>query len=140
MSLPTITFFRVRDPKTKIRIICQQVEEAFKQERRILIATPNEEAAKYIDRLLWRVPEESFLPHQIEKGPNQSWIAITTTDTHNWNQASILLNLCAEISPIYDQFEAIHELLDETHPEKYQQSQKKWAEYESKKLQVKERA
>ena len=90
-----VTFYRVKNNSAKIQLICRKAQEAFQYERRLLISVPNIEAAHYIDALLWKFPEESFMPHVIAETETQEWIAITSQEKHNINQAPHLLNLCS---------------------------------------------
>ncbi len=126
-----VTFFPVKDNNTKLLLICNKIQETLKQEKRILITVPTEEAAHYIDSLLWRIPEWSFIPHSIIHTSTQEWVAITTVMTHNLNGANRLLNLCPQSCPIYQQFEEIYEFYDDSHPQKAEQSQKKFIHYQS---------
>jgi DNA polymerase-3 subunit chi len=134
-----VFFLHANDNQTKIQLICQCIHEAVIKEKKILIVVSNNEAALYIDALLWRVPEESFLPHRISSSPNQEWVVITTNATLNLNQADCLFNLDSAISPIYKQFCEIYELYDKTHPQKAQLAQKKLEEYQALGLNIIER-
>lgn len=136
MQSPKVIFFRVKDNQAKVVRICHLVQELVDKDKKILITVPNEEAAKFIDTLLWRTPEESFLPHAIVSGPSNELVAITSITTQNFNNAHCLLNLCGELNPIFQQFEEVYELYDETHPQKIQQSQTKVQEYKSKGIQI----
>lgn len=128
---PKVFFFHIKDNQAKIRCICTQVQDSIEKGKKVLITVPNQEAASYIDLLLWRFPEESFLPHLVMSKPTKEWIAITITD-QNVNGATRLLNLCPMISPLHMQFEEIYELYDETHLQKATISQKKLEEYQSR--------
>jgi DNA polymerase-3 subunit chi len=129
-----VTFYRVKDNSGKIQFICDKAHEAFRHERRLLIAVPNLQAAQYIDALLWRLPEESFIPHIIADTPTSEWIAITLQEIDNVNKAVCLLNLCPMPSLLYQQVEEIYDLYDETHPQKKELSQQRYQFYQSKGL------
>lgn len=117
MKKPRVIFVTVRDNAAKLNAICQQVERSFDRKEPILIAVPNTEAANYVDQLLWKMPEESFLPHQIALSQTNELVAITM-GSENVNRARILLNLCSNVSPIFHEFEMIYEFYDETQPAK----------------------
>jgi len=112
-------------------LICNKVQEAFKQEKRLLIAVPHLQAAEYIDALLWRTPPESFLPHIIANTPTSEWIAITVQQQQNVNQAARLLNLCPIISPLYRDVQEVYDLFDETHREKMELSKQRLQVYQA---------
>jgi DNA polymerase III subunit chi len=129
----------VKDNSAKIHLICTKAQEAFKQEKRLLIAVPNFQAAQYVEALLWKVPAESFMPHVVSDTPTSEWIAITMQEQHNVNQAVRLLNLCPTPSPLYQHqhIAEVYELYDETHPQKAELSQQRLQLYQSKGLLVK---
>lgn len=135
-SIAKITFYQVKDNAAKIHLICTKAQEAFKQEKRLLITVPNFLAAQYIESLLWRIPSDSFMPHVVADTPTSEWIAITMQDLQNINQAPRLLNLCPTPSALYQQVSEVYELYDETHPEKAELSKQRLQFYQSKGLSV----
>lgn len=136
-SKPKLTFYRVKDNGAKIQLICAKAQDAFRKEKRLLIAVPNMEAAKYVDTLLWKLADESFMPHLISDVQSKEWIVITLQDQENVNDAPHLLNLCTVASPLYQFVEEVYELYDETHPQKLELSQQRMRLYQSKGFQVK---
>lgn len=92
MKKPDIIFIRVADNKTKIWRLCECIKTHFHRGERLQLSVQGQEAAKYVDDLLWRLPEESFLPHQITHSPSNERIAITLGHD-NFNQATVLFNL-----------------------------------------------
>lgn len=129
---PKVVFHPVKDAQAKIRIICQSIQSLVSKGKKVLIAVSNDEAAQYIDALLWRYPEDSFLPHTISQKKSAERVVITTLANENLNDAACLFNLRSDISPLVDSYEEIHELYDETHPAKMEISKKKVVEYQSK--------
>lgn len=118
-------------------MICTKAHEAFKQEKRLLIAVPNFQAAQYVETLLWKVPAESFIPHVVADTSTSEWVAITMQEQHNVNQAARLLNLCPTPSTLYQQISEVYEFYDETHPQKAELSQQRLQLYQSKGILVK---
>src|ERR1700733_12508764 len=114
--MPSVQFLHVADNTIKTSSISSVVGNHFLQKQPILIIVPNADAASYVDQLLWRLPEDSFVPHQIASEPISENVVITT-EHRNLNGAKFLFNLCSTIIPIFSQFELIYELLDQTHPE-----------------------
>ena len=129
---PKVTFCRVKDNGAKIHLICTKAKESYQLEKRLLIAVPSFEAAQYVETLLWRFPEESFMPHVIADTKTKEWIAITMQDKENINQAPRLLNLCPAFTPLSHLVEEVYELYDETHPQKMKLSEERMQQYESK--------
>lgn len=131
MNTPNVIFLSVKDNASKIARICETVHHHFELKEHLLILVPSEEAAKYIDQLLWRFPEESFLPHSYTNKASKDLVTITT-QLKNLNESSILFNLCPEVSLISQEFKKIYDLFDETHPQKLQLSQQRESIYHTR--------
>ena len=145
MMATKVIFYRVKDSAAKIQLICMKAHEAVQHEKRLLVSVPTLQAAQYIDALLWKLPEESFLPHVISDAPTLEWIAITVQDQakqnhSNVNQAARLLNLCSTPATLHQQVEEIYELWDETDPQKTELSQQRFRFYQTKGCEVRNAA
>ncbi|HEV8051477.1 MAG TPA: DNA polymerase III subunit chi [Parachlamydiaceae bacterium] len=127
-KLTRVCFIRVTDNASKLQKLCAMIHDHFIKKDKVLIVVPSTEAAKYIDQLLWRMPEESFVPHAIASGATKEQIAITTNLT-NLNSASVLVNLLSNIHPNPGPVDLIYELLDLTSKEKEEISRKKQDNY-----------
>ena len=127
-----VTFYHVIDNAAKIQLICSKAKDSFQLEKRLLIAVPTFDAAQYVESLLWRFPEESFMPHVIADTTTKEWIAITMQNKDNINQAPRLLNLCPLVPVLAHEMEEIYELYDETHPQKKELSEQRLREYQAK--------
>lgn len=123
-----IHFLEVSDNQTKTRLLCETIQNQYQLGHSVLVTVANDEAARYVDELLWRFPKESFLPHQIIQKAAPQKIAITTK-LENLNKATVLFNLCPAASPICGQFEDVYEFFDKTHPDKERQSEEKREAY-----------
>lgn len=128
MKETDIIFIRVVDNKSKLWQLTHAIQRHFLLHQRILIAVTDAGSAAYVDELLWRMPEESILPHRISTAQCQDMIVITTS-LDNINSAVVLFSLRQEPHPHYDQFETLYELYDETHPAKKDLSQKRLESY-----------
>lgn len=128
MNAPTIIFIPVNDNNAKLKVISDIAYTQITEGKSLLITVPNSQAAQYVDALLWKSPEESFLPHCCAEALTTERCVITTQPV-NWNKATVLLNLCPEASPIYLEFELIYELWDQTDPAKMELSAKRKAIY-----------
>lgn len=126
-----VTFYHVQDNPSKIQLICAKAKEAFQLEKRLLIAVPSFDAAQYIESLLWRFHEESFMPHVIADTTTKEWIAITMQDKDNVNQAPSLLNLCPLFSSLALKVEEVFEFYDESHPQKKELSEQRRRYYQA---------
>ncbi|CCB85875.1 DNA polymerase III subunit chi [Parachlamydia acanthamoebae] len=132
---PSIHFLPAKNVREKLTSICETVRQHFAKQKRILIAAPNEEAARYLNALLWKQPEESFLPHIWSESQTEECVAITFSK-NNVNQAAVLLNLCPSVHSEWDSFEQIYDLFDETDPEKQKASESRHVYYTEKGCQI----
>jgi DNA polymerase-3 subunit chi len=128
MKETRITFLRVVDNAAKLQRLCGAVHYHFLRKEKALIGVSSDEAAAYVDQLLWRIPEDSFIPHAIVNGPTKELVAITKA-LNNVNQAQALINLRVEIPNNIKEYTVIYDLLDLTHPSKEEQSRKRQEAY-----------
>jgi DNA polymerase-3 subunit chi len=125
-----VVFLLVSNNVSKQLRICEVVQKQFHKKQAILIYVPSDEAARYVDQLLWRQPEESFIPHLITNKPTKERIAITTSK-QNMNAANILINLCPHpIEFAVSSVTMIYDLLDLSHPAKEQASRSRQTAYQ----------
>lgn len=129
------SFYRIKDNPSKLELICSKAKEAIDQEKKLLILVGTLEAGQYIDALLWRKPEESFIPHLFTQNSTNEWIAITMHQS-NINQAPRVLNLQLNAISFFQEFEEIIELYDETTPEKIKFSKDRLKYYQSLRVNV----
>lgn len=125
-----VTFIRIKNNAGKLDFICSKALESIEQEKRLLILVGSQEAGLYIDALLWKKPEEGFIPHLFTAQTNAEWIAITM-EQRNINQAAWILNLHPQVVSFAHECEEIYEIFDETSPDKAAQSQQRLNAYRS---------
>jgi DNA polymerase III subunit chi len=123
-----ITFLRVLDNAAKLQRLCEAVHYHFLKKEKVLIGVSSDEAAAYIDQLLWRMPEDSFIPHAIINGQTKELVAITK-ELNNVNRAQALINLRIEIPNSIAEYTVVYDLLDLTQSSKEEQSRKRQEAY-----------
>lgn len=125
--MPNIIFYPVKDTATKLLRICETAARHLLQKEPLLILAPDAAAVNFIDELLWRLPEESFIPHPT------NLISIALEPVHD---GSFLFNL----RPIaYTQkffFKTIYELEDHTSSERLQLSKARYSSYREAELPI----
>lgn len=129
-SLAKVYFLRVTDNASKLYKLCTLIHAHFAKNDRMLIYVTTNEAALYLDQLLWKMPEESFMPHAIASSATKEPIVITTSAA-NINQATTLINLSPSIAQNFNSIHLIYELLDLTSKEKEAVSQTKKTLYQT---------
>lgn len=128
-NLPRVVFLPVKDTSSKLHQIYKTVFDHFEKKEHFLLLVPDQTALEFVDSLLWRFPEESFLPHTAADRPCQDLIAITLIP-ENINSASAIFNLCP--APYFaprDTVKTIFELEDLTSPQKKLLSQQRFEAY-----------
>ncbi|MCB1110461.1 MAG: DNA polymerase III subunit chi [Chlamydiia bacterium] len=126
-----VTFFQVRDDQQKRERIVHLAKEYFEKKEPLLIHLPHLKAVEYVDLLLWRSPQDSFLPHVIKDQPCNDYLVLTSTK-ENPNSARSILNLCSE--PVDNEklsFIKIYELEDLSSTQKNHAAQKRYKTYKS---------
>src|SRR5437870_5041084 len=119
-----IVFFPVRKIQSKLLKIVEVAHHHFNRKESLLITTLDQGALKFLDELLWKTPEESFLPHVIADEPCQELIVITN-QRKNLNEASYIFNL-SPTPLLFGNPKIIYELEDFTSPNKHLLSQKRF--------------
>lgn len=123
-------FIKVSDNLSKLRTICQICQKHFMLRDNLLIFTQDKIAAAFIDELIWKMPQESFLPHVISATSCDEKIVITTIP-RNLNQAQVLINLSSKVTTMSQEFATIYELLDETSEDKLKLSNERLQNYKA---------
>ena len=90
-----IFFIQVKTDEMKRKKITELSMEYFEKKSPLLFKVPHQKAVDYLDLLLWRYPQDSFLPHSVENTHLKELITITTSK-ENPNEAKSLFNLTAK--------------------------------------------
>ena len=119
----------IANNQSKLLTIAEISSKHFYHKETLLILVPSDEAAHYIDQLLWKLPEESFIPHAIIHSRSSERVAISTAKA-NLNQAQVLLNLRPEAAvEVSGPHMLIYDLIDHSSPAKLELSQKRETAY-----------
>ena len=102
-----------------------------------LFFVEDEKALNFVDELLWKLPETSFLPHVASEEPTQERIAITKTKS-NVNNALYAFNLCPTPLLIHG-FKIIYDFEDLTAPNKKSLSSLRFNAYKQAKMPLESR-
>lgn len=130
-----VIYFQIKDAQAKLRRIVWAATEHFKKKEPFLILAPNRAAVEFLDLLLWRHPEESFLPHHAGSETTVELITITD-EPFNSNQAMAIFNLRAEpVDPALS-CQLIYELEDLTSPEAQKAFKMKFTNYQAQSFSI----
>lgn len=129
-----VIFFSVRETAAKLLLLCKTAAEHFNKKEPLQIIVPDRAALEFVDALLWRLPEESFLPHSCASMPTSELLVITSERTI-LNGAQHLFNLCTT-PPLNSKVKLIYDFDDLTSPEKKQASDKRYQAYREAGFQI----
>ena len=97
----------------RYQLACRIAEKARRAGQRVLIHSPDDAQARHVDKLLWTLWEQSFIPHGLlgkdDAGINPILIGDGTTD-HQEHQ--VLINLGSEVPVFFSRFERLIECVD----------------------------
>ncbi len=115
--LTRIVFFQVRDNTSKLKRIAETAQTHFEKKELFLILAEDSRSQQFVDELLWKLPESSFLPHIASDDAVKDLIAIAKVKK-NVNGARVAFNLCPTPLLIEGPFRIIYEFEDLTSPSK----------------------
>ena len=123
----SVTFFQVRSSQEKFRFIAERCRHHFQNKEPFLFFVEDEKGETFLDELLWKYPENGFLPHKIINAPEDVPIAITKTK-RNLSSAKVAFNLCP--TPLLlPGFRKIYDFEDSSSPNKQALSGMRFAAY-----------
>ncbi len=112
-----IVFFQVMDNATKLRRIVETAQGHFEKKEKLLLLVEDIKSQQFVDDLLWKLPESSFLPHAAADEVSTDWIAISKSKK-NVNGATLAFNLCPTPLFLDTPLRIIYEFEDLTTPSK----------------------
>ena len=87
-------------------------EEDFKRSKTIDIYCDNLKQAKKLDELLWKIPKEVLLPHQLaHKQDSEAPIRIGYPGTKFLNKSNSLINISPDMPNSLDDYETYYQLV-----------------------------
>ena len=114
--MPSIDFYTLEpaSPGDRYLLTCHLVEDLYQDGARVLIHCPETERARHLDRLLWTYRQESFIPHGLvgQVDPELTPILIGA-DLGRQTEATVLINLAAEVPAEFARFERVCEPVDQ---------------------------
>ncbi len=128
-DLPTrVIFFQVRDTKLKLQRLAEMAQTHFEKRDPFIIFVEDIKAQTFVDDLLWKLPETSFLPHTATDDTTKDLVAITKSKT-NVNQARSAFNLCPTPLLLEGPLRLIYDFEDLTSPSKKELSSLRFDAY-----------
>lgn len=117
--MPNVAFFTVKETAAKLRKITEVAQDYLRKKELLIILVSDQTALEFVDELLWRLPEEGFLPHPT---------TLLQIDTQA-REAAAIFNLRALPYLEKPYVHTIFEFEDYTSTEKLQLSKQRYASY-----------
>jgi DNA polymerase IIIc chi subunit len=136
---PTIScVFHDPGPGRRERILFEIVEHAYNRREKLLVYTPDQPRAAEIDRILWILKQEAFIPHKIclpdEPDPGVS-VAIVTEEINPIGAGILVADGHCSIE-FACTFSSVHEFVIRTSPELQEACRERYRAYKERKITV----
>lgn len=130
--------FHDTSPGQQDRKLFEIVEHAYNHHAKVLIYAQSEERAEIIDRFLWILKQESFMPHRLFPGnePDPSVTLGIVTSEINPVDAGILIADGHCSLEFADCFDTVHEFVNRSSPEIHEACRERFRAYRAKKIPV----
>ena len=123
-------------------LIFEIVERAYRGKNKVLIFTSDNERASALDRMLWILRQESFIPHRIfnageiiNEAVTEAPVGIVTTE-ENPIGANILVADGQCGLDFACGFETAHEFVDHSSPERTEACRDRFRDYRTRRISV----
>jgi len=105
-----VEFYSSDEPK--LQLACRLVANAFRQESHVVVYTPDENAARGFDKLLWTFQATGFIPHCMGHHAlsTETPVVIMGADGAMPHH-QVMLNLHSEAPPAFGRFRRLIELV-----------------------------
>lgn len=114
------------------------VESAYRERRKVLIFARTPERAELIDRILWVLKQEAFIPHKILSGPETESrvpVGIVTAEIDPIGAAVLIADGHCTIE-FASGFEYIHEFVDRSSAETQETCRERYRSYRARQIPV----
>jgi DNA polymerase-3 subunit chi len=110
MTRVTFYLLAAAEDRARQRFACRLARKAHGTGQRVHIHTPDAEATRELDRLLWTFEDTAFLPHGTDVHDPDSAITLHETAVPG-DRCDVLINLAAEVPEYFGRFERIADLV-----------------------------
>lgn len=123
------------DTVDKNKYIFSIIEQNYKEKTKVVIFTNTKERAEEIDRILWILKQESFIPHKIFKYEELDAlepVAIVFEEINPINADTLIMDTPCSIN-FASKFNIIYDFVDKTSDEALQKSRERYAKFKDMK-------
>ncbi|MCX7771127.1 MAG: DNA polymerase III subunit chi [Proteobacteria bacterium] len=123
------------DTKEKEKYIFSLIEQLYKDGLKITIFSQNKDRAEELDKILWTMKQESFIPHKIFKYDEPDAlesVAIVCQEINPINASVLIMDSPCSISYALN-YDTIYDFVDKSSDESLQKSRERYAKFKEKK-------
>ncbi len=134
----TACIFHDTAPATQERQLFEIVEEVYKRREKALIFAQSEERAAALDRILWILKQEAFIPHKVltlNDGDSHVPVAIVTSEVNPISAGVLIADGHCSLDFACG-FDSIHEFLNRSSAELHQACRDRFRDYRSRQIPV----
>ena len=108
-----IDFYVLQDVEAdaRHRFACRLISKAVTAGSSVVLHTPSEADAVRLDSLLWRYPEQRFVPHGLFNTPGAVGAPVVLTWEDPQTYDGVLINLSDEIPAFFGRFDRVAEIV-----------------------------
>ncbi len=110
-----VDFYILKDHSTgdRFAMACRLAGKAWQQGHRVYLHTDSEAESRHLDRLLWTLRQDSFIPHcMIEDADPELNPVLIGHQGEIGDEHDVLLNLATEVPQFFSRFHRVAEFID----------------------------
>jgi DNA polymerase III subunit chi len=134
----TACIFHDATPATQERQLFEIVERAYSKRQKVLIFTQSEARAAAVDRILWILKQEAFIPHKVfvanETDPDVP-VAIVTSETNPIDAETLVADGHCSLNFACG-FKSIHEFVNRSNAKAQQDCRDRFRDYRARQIPV----
>ena len=134
----TSCIFHDTSPAIHERQLFEIVEQAYSQGRKVLVFARDEARAAAMDRTLWILKQEAFIPHKIctvNEADSDVRVAIVSSEMNPISAEVLVVDAHCRID-FSCEFDFVHEFVDRSSPELHQACRDRFRDYRSRQIPV----
>jgi len=135
-------FFHDAPDNRREHLLFDIVERAYRGKNKVLVFTSNGERAVALDRMLWILRQESFIPHRIfepgektEQADADAPVGIVTTEENPIGASVLIADGHCGIDFACG-FDTLHEFVDHSSPERTEACRDRFRDYRERQIPV----
>ena len=127
---PIVTYFTVRHPDEKLKILCRAAQGYIKRKKSLHILSADKTSLSFVSELLWKNPSEGFIVHHIKSSTEHKGLIELLLPEASYSFAESIFNLTSQAITSENHLKQIYEFEDLSHPNKKSIFEKKFKLYQ----------